>query len=219
MHPQLYGNQEIGLLKPSENYALIKEKTDKDSHTIDTLYKNIFFRFNPNGSSKWNRVYKFWNISDYFIKNKILNIKNLKNNRKTTLIKSIFHKELVLYSKSIKRDSPGLKEKAVSHHEERFCPILELFISEMRNSFDKDLMRSFFNIIIAESRYASEKPSWAIGYIYIYKTEKVLNLIDNYDNNRSVIASLRFGFANAVEETNFENQKIETLRKKLNDLP
>jgi hypothetical protein len=135
-----------------------------------------------------------WNTSGYVHKSRIQNIKYLEKETQFKLIDSIFDKEAILYIERIK-SSTNERNTGRYHHEEKFTPILDLFIEYTCKSFDEVLLRKFFDILIIESGSADESPPTALGYIYRCQPDLVNKLVKEYDNI-TITESLEFGKLN-----------------------
>lgn len=213
---QLYAELEIGIINDPDGFTYIRNGQELKASVIDTLHDGEFFQFVPNDSTDWLEVYKMWNVKGFVHKSRIKNIKNLQKPKQKALIDSVFSKELKLhidyFSESKKRQA-----KASKFHEEKFSPVLNLFIYYMNRSYDEMLMSEFFNILIVESGSADELPSWTLGYIYMSNPKEVIDLVRKYDKEL-INSHLEFGFVNVTYGRKDEIENFEYLEKQIEEI-
>lgn len=191
---QLYGDHEVAIINDKDGFSLIRNNSDIHSEVVDTLYNGEFFQYIRNDISDWYKVYKMWNTSGYVHKSRIQNLKHLEKEIQYNLIDSIFDKEAILYKERIKSTFKNRGAERY-YHEEKFTPILDLFIDYMCKSFDETLLSNFFDILIIESGSADETPPTALGYIYKCQPRLVNKLVKEYGNS-IITESLVFGKSN-----------------------
>lgn len=213
---QLYGEYEIGLINDRDGFTYIRDDQELKSNVIDTLVDGEFFYFTPNDSSDWCAVYKMWNVNGFVHKSRIKSLKSFTKAEQRTLIDSIFSEELKLYSNYFS-ESNEKKKKATEHHEEKFSPILNLFISYMEKNYDELLMRKFFEILIVEFGSADEIPPLTLGYIYLLHPNKVIELVKEFDE-WIIYSHLEYGFANVIGDRKEEIENFDYLEKQILEL-
>lgn len=191
---QIYGEHEVAIIKDKDGFTLIRKSPDKNSAIVDTLFDGEFFQYIKTDTSDWYKTYKMWNTTGYVHKSRIQSLKSLEKETQYNLIDSIFDKEAILYKERIKSTT---KERSSGwyYHEEKFTPILDLFIEYMCKSYDDTLMRKFFDLMIIESGSADETPPTALGFIYKCQPELVNKLVKEY-NNSVINDNFEFGKGN-----------------------
>ena len=192
---QIYGDHEVALIKDKDGFTLIRKSPDKNSSIVDTLFDGEFFQYVKTDRSDWYKTYKMWNTIGYVHKSRIQSLKSLRKETQYNLIDSIFDKEAILYKERLKSTTIGGNDIGRHHHEEKFTPILDIFIEYMCESYNDTLMRKFFDIMIVESGSADETPPTVLGFIYKCQPELVTKLINEY-NNSVITNNFEFGKAN-----------------------
>jgi hypothetical protein len=202
---QLFDKFHIGLINDSDGYTLIRAGQGIDSPVIDTLFADEFFQFVPTDTSKWSKVYKMWNVSGFVYGSRISPLTEFDRNTQKLLLDSIFDIE----AKTYLTQKSGIR----NHHEEKFTPILQLFLKYMKHDFDNELLEKFIDILIIESGSADEMPPTTLGYLYQYYPDQVLNEVKKR-KDEYLFGQLEFGFGNAV----YGQKDFESLDKRIKDL-
>jgi hypothetical protein len=185
---QLYGDNNIGIINDSDGYTFIRKGLGTNTEIKDTLFDREYFKYIPTDSTDWYQVFKMWNSNGFVHKSRIRNLKSLSRKKQYDLINSTFDKEISSYQKKINTNKGGFR----NYHEEKFSPILDLFIHYSNKKYDDKLMRKFFDLLIIESGSADELPSTALGFIYNLNSKNIFNLIKEYDN-LTILDNLYFG--------------------------
>jgi hypothetical protein len=204
---QLYDKYDIAFINDRDGFTFIRSGQSQGSPVIDTLFNGEFFQFVPTDTSEWWSVYKMWNVSGFVHKSRVKPLTAYARTEQRHLIDSIFRIEKQTYLSQ--------NEGITNHHEEKFSPVLYLFLKYIEVEFDSMLFKQFLDILMVEIGSADELPPTALGYVYILYPDRVLSELRKR-NEKNLVDLLEFGFLNVmIDRSDYErlNQKIENLKE------
>jgi len=220
-YAQLFAELEIGIIEDKDGYTFIREGKTTNSKILDTIWEGEFFQYNLVDTCDWYKVNKMWNSSGFVHKSRIKNIESFTRQEQAHLIDSIFKQEFLCYTNQYGFRPSKSKFTFSSYHEEKFVPILELFITYLKQEYDSVLFNAFLQIIILEDKSADELPSWALGEIFLAYPEIVVKEVLKY-NNKSLNNDLIFGVSNVTDdfydELNDKKSEYDKLKEILKDI-
>ena len=154
-----------------------------------------FFTFKKN-SDDWWEIFKTFdengnsiNLKGFVHKSRIQPLYALADKEKRKIIKETFDKELEF----IKTKNWDERKK---HHEPKFDMILNVAVDYITKTKDKELFRTFIEIVKLDTGSADEMPSWTLGSIFIKQPDWTIEQIRNVGLTQDLIDRLDFGFEN-----------------------
>tara|TARA_R110002012_G_scaffold139040_2_gene296116 strand:- start:8356 stop:9132 length:777 start_codon:yes stop_codon:yes gene_type:complete len=227
----LYSQEwKIGVINDPDGYTNIRAGKTTKSEVIGKLLANELFRFADSTAEQWLMIkmtkcncetsqHESRQITGFVHKSRIRDVNNLGNHEMTNLLDGIFRTELDLYNQMLKvvdrtsEEFKRLNRKWTVFHEEQFDLSLGQFTNYVCVSQDASLTNKFLNIMEVEDGSADEVPTFALGRLFICRSEWTFEQIRQH---LTLMDQLEWGLVNVV--FNMTDDEADVYKTMYNEL-
>ena len=240
---------QVAQIKDEDGYTNIRSGPGANHDVVGIVKQEDLFYCEPSETSDWYRVNALkWakngtQLSGYIHKSRIQLVDDLPCNEKRLLIEGIFKEYRHLIETYIKvslkydrfNETWPSKADSITHREAssmrenysdvKYSPILEVFSDYFCKTGDEKIMQKLLNIMWMDRGSANEMPSFTIGYCFICKSDLIIELLmqqQNEDKRAFIVNHIAWGLRNNFYSP--ENPEVDTneeykrLSKKLEKL-
>jgi len=173
------------LATPTNNqkYTYIFSESSDKSTIIDSLIYGMFFTTELIDSSEYLYISTFNNTNGFVKKNKIIELKQLKDSSLNSLIQKVYltTEELLFLFQSSKGDSLSndyFSRLSIWYYKNRFRPLLLISSDLIIHNKDLNLLKSYINIMELTTESVDELQSYVFAKLYYEFPKETKDYLD-----------------------------------------